>query len=659
MSYQQFPLYAPPYHASDSRPTSTTSLTFDNGNPFQLNWLGVGANYMGFTSFAEFALSSATKTAEWDRAQLSGIKIARTFYDVAWAFGASYPTGPASYTTSNMLALYEWIAAMKARGINVLLNTAWSFTGGITGPFTGATSIVTPTPTMEAAWAQWLSDSLHQMINVRGYTNVVGLVLFTEPNLGAAAEPIPGGYTGQQYYVHMLDVLDTKIRTDDATRTPIRSSIKIIAGNEQTTANDDWLEYVAANDGGDADVLSAHSYIISPTFAPLGLAGNNDLSHSALITRFQNYVSDAGARPMWVDEGGTVIGGDTDSTGYRSTADAGWQMIKWHDGHMQAGCQATIPWTLQDEKYWPSPAQSVTQQYGVAKSLHDNNSVRPSWYAFSLHANLTGGGGGTKLHRISAGSTSTLYGTGCFVPYGVRNTVNTSGEWSFVVVNESTATAVTVNLGSALSTPRTFYRYTYSGEQVPVSASNPAYLKNWDMKFEGITNQIPRNVVPGRGFAIYSTMDISTPTAVNVAPQASVTTDSTGFGSEWNVINGNPSNVIGSANGWRKADDSSHYVELRWTDVKTVSRIELSFVGTTTGVVYATYTDTSSPTVLADYTLQYLSTGGAWTSLASITGNTSPNKTHTFASIQTNAIRFTVTSAAASANLNQIGVYAI
>jgi hypothetical protein len=233
--------------------------------------------------------------------------------------------------------------------------------------------------------------------------------------------------------------------------------------------------------------------------------------------QFRAFVATASPKELWADETGFLVGGDADSTGYRSTADAGWQLIRQIDGHMQAGCTASFPWMLQDQRWWYDA--SIFLKYGVAGDPTVDNSVHPAYYAFALHANLTGGGSGTSLYRMLS-STATLHGTAVFIPYGVTNAVNPAGEWTFVVINEDIATDAGLNFGASMN-GRTVYRYDYSGEYPP-QATGP-FLPAWTMKFTGVGTSIPATRIPGRGVSIFSTMNISAPTAENLALQAVAT----------------------------------------------------------------------------------------------------------------------------------------
>lgn len=638
----------PPTPAASRTSGSVSTLSFDNTTATQSSFLGICADYMGFAYFSSVGLTAQQQADEVDRAYTSGIKMARTWFDPqGWAYTA-YPAGSPNWSSASMTAFYTWLQAMKDRGINVILTMGWHFASGIcqAEPVGSAT----PTPSDETVFCGMVSESLNQIINVRGYTNVVGCMFFTEPN--NAPTGIPVGYgSAQEYYVHIVQAAVAKIVSDDASRTPIRPRISIIGPEEFSFTVDTWSEYIQANAPTMLDVYAAHSYCSTPGFAPLGLSASNCAAYSSWLSTFQNWVGDAAgvSKPFWADESGFLVGGDSDTTGYRQTADAGWQWARMLIGHLNAGAQATFIWMLQDQLWYVGGSEL---DYGIAKWSGTSNGVKPSWDCVSTMANLLGGGGGTRLYSFSS-DASTLHGIGSFIPYGVRNAANTAGEWTFVVLNEAATTLTDqINLSTSIG-GRTVYRYHYSAEY---PSDGTATLKQWDQKYINVTTQIPINSIGGRSVTFYSTIDLGG--SQNLSQFATTSSDFTGFGSPSFTSDGNWTNVQGVLNGWKKADNSARSITHAWTSAQTVGRVKLAFVGTTAGQVYATYTDTSTPSPVADYTLDYLSSSGVWTNLAAVSGNTSPNKTHSFTPVQTTAIRLTVSSAAATAQVNQMGVYA-
>jgi hypothetical protein len=253
----------PPAQISIPNVGQKLSLGFSLTNPFQTNWRGVCADYMGFAAFPLLGETGPQQTAEFDRAALSGIKMARTWYDFSWPL-ATYPTGVADFNSATMGYFYTWLTAMQTRGINVVLNMGWHFPGDVGGVLNSASA---PTVANETAWKGIVSSSLGQFINVRGYTNIVACVFFTEPENGDST-PIPGGYASKQaYYAHLVSIARAQIAADDASRTPILPRVLLLGAQEDTAdGTHPYLDYIIANNASDYDVYTMHMYCEQPNF---------------------------------------------------------------------------------------------------------------------------------------------------------------------------------------------------------------------------------------------------------------------------------------------------------------------------------------------------------------------------------------------------------
>jgi hypothetical protein len=151
-------------------------LTF-SGTPFQGDWQGVGADY---SALPGYGLSAAQLSADLDRVATSGVKIVSTWFDTGWAYTAGYPTGSPDWSSAKMIEFYAYLSGLKARGVKVMIKMGWHFPQNV-GAASG-TAPITPTPANEATFAAWVSESLNQVINVRGFTNVIGCLFFTEPS---------------------------------------------------------------------------------------------------------------------------------------------------------------------------------------------------------------------------------------------------------------------------------------------------------------------------------------------------------------------------------------------------------------------------------------------------------------------------------------------
>lgn len=631
------------------------TLAFDIVNPIQTDFLGIGAVDMAFMEFPEYGLSPEQKTAEYDRVRTSGMRLARTPVKTTWA-NPTFPVGSNNFSSADQGRLWTFCQERKNRGVNVVFTCGWHFPGSVCAiDLNGVTPSCVPGASDEDAWKQWVSSLLHEAINVRGFTNVVAVMFFTEPN-NAVADPsatdpaIPVGYTAGEYYARLVTLARDQIAADDASRTPILPRIQLIGAEEHNYTGDPWMVYVKPR--APLTKLAKHAYEGEPPFGPLGLSAVNCADYPTSLARWQTWKADAAPLDLWSDEWNQLLD-DPDTAGYRRTADAGYRLVNGLVVRMKAGVQAPFIWTFRDEKFEGSGG--YTQKYGI-KEWADTSAVKPSWYAVTMLANLCGGGNGTKVYNVVGGDTAGLHGVAVYVPPGDRWSTGDAGDWTFVVVNEGpNPQAVNVRLSQSLG-GRTVYRYMYSGEIPPESAADPAYLLPWDMRFPGVAYTVPAFVVPARGVVAVSTM-VTAAGRENLALSATATADSTGFGQAKNVNDGNFSNVVGSLNSWCKADNASHYVELTWAGSVTVGSVRLAFVGTTAGQVWADYATAGTPAPCADYSVAYWN-GTTFVEVADVTGNTDPNRTHTFTPVSTTKIRLTVSSAATTGQVNQIGVYA-
>jgi hypothetical protein len=153
-----------------------------------------------------------------------------------------------------------------------------------------------------------------------------------------------------------------KIVADDASRIPIRPRVRLTGPSEQNFTNFDWTQYLAANFPTLLDGYAVHSYRNTPGFAPLGIVAVD--SYQPWIDFFTTGVGYASPKTLIADEGGFVVGADSDSTGYRATADAGWQWCRLIDGHMQAGCVSSLIWLLGDQPILGDPVTGPVLRYG-------------------------------------------------------------------------------------------------------------------------------------------------------------------------------------------------------------------------------------------------------------------------------------------------------
>ena len=154
------------------------NISVDLKKHVQDNFMGLSAVYHGFASMPDDA--QRTYPDEWaeleaDRAKELGIKNVRTFFKwYAW----EPETKTFNWENDACKGFYKWLSRMQKRGIDVSVNTGWHLPKDVYAePFK-----------VEGDWyksvqnyADWVSETVHQLIEVHGFTNVKYLHIFTEP----------------------------------------------------------------------------------------------------------------------------------------------------------------------------------------------------------------------------------------------------------------------------------------------------------------------------------------------------------------------------------------------------------------------------------------------------------------------------------------------
>lgn len=164
------------------------NLKIKNNLPVQENFLGNGAIYHGYAAMDDHmgrVYTNELCDIEADRAADMKLKFARTFY-TWWAWDEERKAF--NWENEIMQAFYAWLKRMKDRNIPVIVNTGWCSPGDLNGkgwtnnpPYPPCPFIVTDNweLTLEN-YGNWVSETVHQLIEVRGFTNIKILALFTE-----------------------------------------------------------------------------------------------------------------------------------------------------------------------------------------------------------------------------------------------------------------------------------------------------------------------------------------------------------------------------------------------------------------------------------------------------------------------------------------------
>lgn len=240
---------------------SRITLNADIINPVQDDFLGIGAVYHGYAGMPDYAGRVYTEEQcelEAERAADIGVKIARTFYK--WY---AYDNGEWNWESERMQVFCKWVERMQKRGIDVAINAGWCFPGDIDG----RSGWNGPTPfSVEDDWlasvenyAKWVAESVHYLVNVRGYTNVKYLVLFTEPGTNVAYKNFyPEGRTLYEAYGEAVRAVDKHLKKRN-----LRHLVKLMGPNEGATTTSPMMIWATEHLNDCLDIFSSHNYLFT------------------------------------------------------------------------------------------------------------------------------------------------------------------------------------------------------------------------------------------------------------------------------------------------------------------------------------------------------------------------------------------------------------
>lgn len=459
-------------------PQPISHLSLDLDRTIQNDFLGVNGVYHGFAFMPEQnnkGMTDIDRKREFERVQRMGLNIARTWYRPNWACGSSL-YNRCDYENDRMKAFYKWLQEMKNRNVDVALQAGWWFT---TDTFYGHTQ---PDPNTDIErYVSWVSDSVHQIIDVHNFSNVKYLILFTEP---AEYESglVPSGYTQWQYYVKVVTALHQRLIADGR-----RQLVRLVGPNSGLENLTDALAELDSV----IDVYSAHNY---------NLPGYDSWLASGKV--MQDSIKASG-KPFWIDEYGLQNEQLRERTSY------GNYVAQAVAASINTGIQTSLLWLLFDQQYAALddgqifndnvPNDSMyhgVHRWGTCKWPHDDvvnpTSARPHYYAVSLMSRYLGGRNGTRsLYSESADSDAFIAAT---APGG--------SEYSILVINGvGSEKSISVRLNRPLR--RSLYRYVYN--PATIQTDPEARLIGYSAELHDVGDSFVDRL-PGEAVVIYSTI---------------------------------------------------------------------------------------------------------------------------------------------------------
>ena len=510
-------------------------LSIDNRIAVQENYLGFSAISQGFMYMPDpygREYTEKQKNLFLERIKKTGVKMVRSYFDQGYAAVknsdgtfAKDSNGKLvwNWESDEMQGLYSWLQAMKDLDITVMLNMSWNTavlmqetSYGLSNPFYGMT-----VDEVTEAYSNWVNDSLKQIIDVKGFTNVKYAVIFTEPYSRATLtgrkvseitdsdRNTPGGTLRQtDWYVDMIKVLDTTLKNDS-----MRNKIKLVGPNvvlrddianlDEEVSLAERMEWWISKLNAYIDVYSFHWY--APAY-PGVVTTENDLYVDSSVLQ-SDYLSEitpllrATGKEFWFDELNYVW---NDGVTYlHDNVDQGWsgtQLAQLAIANMNSGIQNNLLWSY-DDIQWPLKTATRGEYYkgihitGIQPSLNDASTPYKQFYAYTLFSKYMTGDEGTKVY--SGEGKKGIYTTMVKFP---------DGNISVAVVNTNlSAQAFRIDFKEALSgNGIAINRHLYNPETVKPTSNANIIAK--DKIFTSVKDKI-QDVLPAGAVAIYTTID--------------------------------------------------------------------------------------------------------------------------------------------------------
>lgn len=251
-----------------------SNILIKNAVPVQENFQGNGAVYHGYAGMPDYrnrVYSEELCELEAKRVADMRLKLARTYYQ--W-YAYNKETGECDWDNATMQAFYRWCERMKKSDTEIMLSVGWWLPSDLTGGVRGHSPFY-----VEGDWdatvlnyAKWVSEEVHQLIELRGFTNIKYLVLFTEPNNRSGKPDLPPKHQFDLWKDCAVAV-DKQLKADGR-----RHLVKLMGPNVASLENfqSDMLEWFCDNAFDTVDVVSAHSYHqtkrVNPEIVKTGIA---------------------------------------------------------------------------------------------------------------------------------------------------------------------------------------------------------------------------------------------------------------------------------------------------------------------------------------------------------------------------------------------------
>lgn len=467
-------------------------LTINNNQPQYTNWCGFGGVYHAYMFQPDkFGRQYTDEQCqiELDRIARIHLRIARTFY----RYDFNWTDNGWDWNTPKMEGLSRWCLEMAKRNVDVALNASWWCPLDVIGTDESPSPFSIGVDEWNVKcdrYAQWVDESLHQLVEVRGHTNIKYLVLFTEPCWDINDSPI-----GKEQWECWFDL--AKAVHEQLTKSGRRNLVKLLGPNEGSTDSSPMVKWMAERAGDIIDIYSSHNYVMHTT--------NFDYdTYDDWKTWMQRGLDNCKntGKPYWFDEYGFW---NPDQQlehipqQFRWTkAEYGTHVALVNCVAINLGVQSTTMWTLFDQQ-WPNNTHTGfdcwfdgEHRHGIAPTLKQSDVPYPGYY------------GAVLLPRYLGGKGSVSYKTNDDGHLHIAALQTETGDFTVLVVNAEKE-EVDFNITLTKTLKKKLHRHLFDPAKVmpDKNAEIPGIDKIFDIVDTCFSDKLPQNAV-----AIYTTEDV-------------------------------------------------------------------------------------------------------------------------------------------------------
>lgn len=234
-------------------------LILKTENPVQEDFLGANAVYHCYATLPDSTgreYSEEQCALEFERIKRCGLKIARTMF--RW-YGWDKEKQCWDWDNEPYIKGFcKWAQAMKEIGTDIALHVGWWCPEDVMGHGPNGDTPFNVDDDWHKSlqkYGEWVSEVAHQLIEVRGLTNIKYFMLFTESSNPSKRFNIEGlsiyeAWRDCAVAAHNQLVKDNR-----------RHLVKLVGPNEGSTRTSVMVKWVAENCNDIIDIYSSHNYI--------------------------------------------------------------------------------------------------------------------------------------------------------------------------------------------------------------------------------------------------------------------------------------------------------------------------------------------------------------------------------------------------------------